>query len=523
MEAEPTTDNPRTHHHVASTPSNSGLLAASLASVSSLVFLQLFSRIFTFVLNQALVRLATPQTFGTATVQFELLLSTTLPVPRGRVHRPAAPAEERAVRPRPQHRAPAGLRRGSAVRAQQHFHLSVSIYAFAAALELAAEPLYIRAQNELRVDVRVRAEGAAVFSKTLATFLGLAFAPPAWALVAFAAGQAAYAIATVTLGDRGRKKGAYFDQELLHLSGAMTAQSVTKAAMPFASNYGSLVARVVFQPIEETSRIFFSKSLSSSPSSSSSENNQEALETAVEVLSTLLLLFTHFLLLLVVLGPPYLPLATALTSAPRILRAFRFYLPAMAYNGVLEAFLASVCTPADLRAQSGMMAAASAALIATTLAGARVFGAGDAALVWANTASMAVRALYAWRFARGFCKARAVPPPPTRDRARARARRATPAARRARSSLHALGRRCACRCPVVAVGAALARCAGRCLSLRLSRRVVRSIPVSHCSRAVRARPFADDDADAGLYLHVGAAPVPEDDRSFEEEPEVTMI
>ncbi len=72
----------------------------------------------------------------------------------------------------------------------------MSIYAFAVALELAAEPLYIREQNELRVDVRVRAEGAAVFSKTLATFLGLAFTPPAWALVAFAAGQAAYALAT---------------------------------------------------------------------------------------------------------------------------------------------------------------------------------------------------------------------------------------------------------------------------------------------------------------------------------------
>ncbi|KAH9013858.1 Rft protein-domain-containing protein [Lactarius hengduanensis] len=129
----------------------------------------------------------------------------------------------------------------------------------------------------------------------------------------------------------------------------------------------------------ETSRIFFSKSLSSSPSSLSSENDQEAQETAVELLSTLLLLSTHSLLLLVVFGPPYLLLATALvlppryqqTSAPRILRAFRFYLPAMAYNGVLEAFLTSVCTPADLRAQSRMLAAASAALIATALAGAR--------------------------------------------------------------------------------------------------------------------------------------------------------
>jgi hypothetical protein len=85
------------------------------------------------------------------------------------------------------------------VQAQPHFHFSVLIYVLAAAVELAAEPLYIRAQNELRVDVRVRAEDVAVLLKTLATFLGLAFASPEWALFAFAAGQAAYSIATFTV------------------------------------------------------------------------------------------------------------------------------------------------------------------------------------------------------------------------------------------------------------------------------------------------------------------------------------
>jgi oligosaccharide translocation protein RFT1 len=178
---------------------------------------------------------------------------------------------------------------------------------------------------------------------------------------------------------------------------------------------GSLVARIVFQPIEESSRIFFSKSLSSS--SWSSEKEKDALKTAVELLSTILLLFTYFLLLLVTFGPPYLSLATALvlpprylqTSAPSILRAYRFYLPVMACNGVLEAFFASVCTPADLQAQSRMMAAASVSLVMTAIGGSRVLGMGDAALVWANTVSMAVRALYAWRFVRGYCAARGQP------------------------------------------------------------------------------------------------------------------
>ena len=216
MQVEPaadSADDPRPHHHaVSSTSPNSGLLAASLTSISSLVFLQVFSRVFTFILNQALVRLATPQTFGTATVQFELLLSTTLFLSREgvriallRQRKSVPPDLARNISLLPAYvGAPIAVAlavlysatSAPAVRAQPYFHLSVSIYALAAALELAAEPLYICAQNELRVDVRVRAEGAAVFSKTLATFIGLAFTPPEWALVAFAAGQAAYALAT---------------------------------------------------------------------------------------------------------------------------------------------------------------------------------------------------------------------------------------------------------------------------------------------------------------------------------------
>ena len=57
---------------------SSSLLSATLTSASFLVLLQLFSRLFTFALNQALVRLVSPQVFGTAAIQFELLLSTIL-------------------------------------------------------------------------------------------------------------------------------------------------------------------------------------------------------------------------------------------------------------------------------------------------------------------------------------------------------------------------------------------------------------------------------------------------------------
>jgi oligosaccharide translocation protein RFT1 len=54
------------------------LLSSSMFSASSLIALQLFSRFFTFALNQALFRLASPSAFGAAAIQFELIISTIL-------------------------------------------------------------------------------------------------------------------------------------------------------------------------------------------------------------------------------------------------------------------------------------------------------------------------------------------------------------------------------------------------------------------------------------------------------------
>src|SRR5260221_927119 len=53
------------------------LLAAPLTSISCLIVLQVLSRMFTFLLNQALVRLTTLWAFRTATMQSALLLSIT--------------------------------------------------------------------------------------------------------------------------------------------------------------------------------------------------------------------------------------------------------------------------------------------------------------------------------------------------------------------------------------------------------------------------------------------------------------
>lgn len=223
-----------------------------LSGVSALVLLQAASRVFTFVLNQALVRLASPAVFGTAAIQFELLLSSILFLSREGVRlallRTPGPSQN-AQSPSPQLASPksaegkkpaepvrdpspereqvpsltvaedprlasnistlpflAGIPVALAVAlvyywqaneetsAQPNFLPAIAIYVVAAVIELAAEPLYIRAQNELQFGLRVTSEGIGVILRTLTTVAVLLRAPAQWNLLAFALGQLAYAL-----------------------------------------------------------------------------------------------------------------------------------------------------------------------------------------------------------------------------------------------------------------------------------------------------------------------------------------
>lgn len=190
---------------------SASLLSKSMASASSLMVLQFLSRVVTFLLNQSLVRLATPAVFGTASIQFELLLSTILFLSREGVRNALLRAPDTSRSPSSQSITNISLLptllgipitaicastyiRVSSVdtKSQPNFTSSVMLYAFAAILELLPEPLYIRAQNEMRFGIRVKAEGTAVIAKSVSTLLCLVLAGKDWALAAFAVGQAVY-------------------------------------------------------------------------------------------------------------------------------------------------------------------------------------------------------------------------------------------------------------------------------------------------------------------------------------------
>lgn len=182
----------------------------------------------------------------------------------------------------------------------------------------------------------------------------------------------------------------------------------------------------MLQPLEESARLTFASTLGASSTEKNgsegregSENNDEssraAATTARSLLHTLLsfyALMACFLfifcrtsittpLLLLVAGPRW----ALHTSAPSILAAYgAFYLPVMAFNGLLEGYVQACASPQQLARYDGVLLCASALFVATlgafhaldrTLRG---ILAPEVALVIASTVSTATRATYCFRF-----------------------------------------------------------------------------------------------------------------------------
>lgn len=203
-------------------------LASSLTSAKALIALQLLSRLITFSLNQALIRIASPKVFGTAAVQFDLVRDTILFLSREGVRAVVIriPGERKVqgnqaaewiqdTRIHNLVHLPAvfgiivagGLlpiylqSLPTTTTSQSYFHSSLALYVVATLVELVTEPFYLASQLSTPVNtgIRVQAEGTAIIVRAIVTVVCLAAASDRYALLAFAVGQLAY---SVTLGGR---------------------------------------------------------------------------------------------------------------------------------------------------------------------------------------------------------------------------------------------------------------------------------------------------------------------------------
>lgn len=184
-----------------------------------------------------------------------------------------------------------------------------------------------------------------------------------------------------------------------------------------ASNYGSLLARTLFQPIEESARLYFSEALGSSKKDAAEAQGSAALLSVLFRLHALLglglLTFGPPLaqpFLMIVAGPRWAQSASGGAShASAILASYCYYLPVMGINGIVEAFLQSTAPPALLAWYSRVLVGSSAAFVGALALGHGAFAHYGAALesvglrqetvlVWANIVGLAVRAVVCMRY-----------------------------------------------------------------------------------------------------------------------------
>jgi len=192
------------------------------------------------------------------------------------------------------------------------------------------------------------------------------------------------------------------DVILISYLASLSAQGI----YALASNYGGLVARMIFQPIEESSRNYFGKLLSSIDG----EPSNATIRSASEDLHKLLRIYTLMSVSAVVVGPTIAPLLLnivvgsrwASTGAGDVLAKYCYYIPLLAYNGVLEAFVSVVATESQLNHQSLWMLAFSAAFAGTGYVFLRLLDLGAEGLVYANMANMVFRILWSYNFINSY-------------------------------------------------------------------------------------------------------------------------
>ncbi|KAK3943437.1 oligosaccharide translocation protein RFT1, variant [Diplogelasinospora grovesii] len=239
---------------------------------------------------------------------------------------------------------------------------------------------------------------------------------------------------------------SYFYRPTLQLAGSMMAQSLVKHVLTqgdtflvsilstptaqgvyaLANNYGGLVARLIFQPVEESSRSYFSRLLATLTTATTTdkidktrndqkEKDKEGKEKAVKAsrdLTSLLKAYTLFSLLIITIGPTAAPLLLSLVAGPtwsgsgagECLAAYMFYIPLLAINGVTEAFVASVETESEVNAQSVWMGVFSIGFAVAGFISLRVLDLGAVGLVLANSINMLCRILWCGVFITRYFK-----------------------------------------------------------------------------------------------------------------------
>lgn len=333
-----------------------------------------------------------------------------------------------------------------------HLRSSLYTYALATIIELLNEPAFNVARHEMMYATRASAEFLAFFMRALISCsisIWVGMSDRNLGVLPFAVGQLGYAVTlnvlyfsnvypvcaqnavsllTKPIASSTDYFISRFSRPLVMRTATLYGQNIfnqlltygdgyliaTFASLPsqgayaLASNYGGLLARIILQPIEESSRSLFGRLPASQPASKPKDS--AILSQAKTHLTTLLRLYLLLSIFATCLGPPLAPLLLRLvagsrwthTEAPGVLAAYCYYIPLLAINGILEAFVSVVATDPQITRQTVWKVAFFAAFAGTGFLVLRVFELGAMGLVVANAVTMGLRIWWSWGFVHGY-------------------------------------------------------------------------------------------------------------------------
>ena len=334
------------------------------------------------------------------------------------------------------------------------FSIALQIYVLATIIELLAEPSFVILQQRLLYKNRARSETLAAITKCLVA-CAVAFAlrdygqPPS--VIPAAIGQSCYALVLVydyaatafpiarsdgfsmsikTLATSPEYIWSRFSKSLTSLAATLYGQSFFKqiltqgdayilgffaslsdqGAFALASNYGGLIARLFFQPIEEDSRNVFGRLLAGI---SVAQRKPEDVTVALERLVNICHLYGIIAVGSCCFLDQALPVMVRLVigrawwtpEISQILTTYCYYIPFMGFNGILDAFVTSVATPAQLVTQSFWLMVFTGIYAAAAYFSLQVLGLGAQGLVLANIVNMTLRISWSVVFINKYTKA----------------------------------------------------------------------------------------------------------------------
>ncbi|EFB13606.1 hypothetical protein PANDA_007561, partial [Ailuropoda melanoleuca] len=332
-----------------------------------------------------------------------------------------------------------------------HYGTGVVLFGLSAVVELLGEPFWVLAQVQMFVKLKVIAESLSVILKSVLTaFLVLWL--PHWGLYIFSLAQLFYTAALVLcyviyftklLGSSESTKEqtlpvsrmtdllpsltrsrAFVNWKEAKLTWSFFKQSFLKQILTegeryvmtflnvlnfgdqgvydIVNNLGSLVARLIFQPVEESFYIFFAKVLERGKDATLQK--QEDVAVAAAVLESLLKLALLTGLTITIFGFAYSQLALEIYggamlssgSGPVLLRSYCLYVLLLAINGVTECFTFAAMSKEEVdRYNFTMLALSSSFLVLSYLL---TRWCGSVGFILANCFNMGIRIVQGLRF-----------------------------------------------------------------------------------------------------------------------------